>query len=110
MPAELWQRLAPEKRLLFECAQAILDDLGTGAAVPAADLCARLGRPLTELVTALKLLRALELIEVGPGATLRVVAVPADPIHVRGPDGRWRWIFVKRRIASSADFERAVWN
>jgi hypothetical protein len=110
MPAELWQRLAPEKRVLFECAQAILDDLGTGTLVPAADLCERLGRPLTELVTALKLLRALELIEIGPGATLRVVAVPADPLHVRGPDGRWRWIFCRRRIGESAERDGAILN
>jgi hypothetical protein len=110
MPAELWLRLGPEKRELFVCAQSILDELGESLGVPVNELCDRLKRPLTELIGALKLLRALELIEVGPGATLRVVALPDEPVHVQGPDGRWRWIFVKRRIAQSSELERAVWN
>jgi hypothetical protein len=109
MPAELWTRLAPHKRGMFESAQAILDSLGR-AAVPLKELCRRLRRSVSSLLPALKLLRALELIEVGPGGTLRVIALPDEPLHVQGPDGRWRWIFVKRRLVTPGELERAVWH
>jgi hypothetical protein len=110
MPAELWLKLGPEKRGLFASAQAVLDDLTSsdGALLP--ELCERLGRTISELLAPLKLLRTLELIEVGPGAMLRAIAVPAEPLHVRGPDGRWRWIFVRRRLVRDSDLERATWN
>jgi hypothetical protein len=110
MPAELWLRLAPEKRVVFTSAQAILDDLGQSDAVPLVDLCERLGRTPSELLAPLRLLHALELIAVGPGATLRVIALPAEPVHVKGPDGRWRGIFVKRRLLKDSELVSAVLN
>jgi hypothetical protein len=110
MPAELWLRLDPQKRGLFASAQAILDDLIGSDGVPLSLLCARLGRTIKQLLAPLKLLRTLELIEVGPGATLRAIAVPAEPLHVRGPDGRWRWIFVRRRLIRDSELARATWN
>jgi hypothetical protein len=110
MPAELWVKLLPEKRKMFESAQAILDDLLEDNGTPIAELCVRLDRTLNELIAPLRLLKALELIEVGPGATLRVIAIPDEPLHVQGPDGRWRWIFVKRRLTHPSELERAVWH
>jgi predicted transcriptional regulator len=110
MPAELWLALAPEKRRLFTSAQAILDDLTAADGSSLTELCERMGRSVKELIAPLKLLRRLELIEVGPGPMLRVIAVPAEPLHVRGPDGRWRWIFVRRRLVRDLDLERATWN
>lgn len=110
MPEELWLRLAPKKRELFVRAQTILDGLGLRQDVSITDLCEELGRPMQELLAPLRLLRALELIEVGPNATLRVIAIPDEPVRAQGPDGRWRWIFVKRRLTSATDAERLVWN
>lgn len=110
MPEELWLRLAPKKREMFTDAQAILDELERALEVPIADLSELVGRPLGQLLAPLRLLRALELIEVGRGGVLRVIAIPAEPVRVRGPDGRWRWIFVKRRLAPTCDLDRIVWN
>ncbi len=112
MPAELWGELLPEKRRMFESAQAILDQLmlDTERGVAIADLCVQMDVALTDLLGPLRLLKALELIEVGPGTQLRVIAVPDEPLHVCGPDGRWRWIFVKRRLTRASDLERAVWH
>lgn len=112
MPAELWLGLGPEKRRMFESAQAILDQLveTDGEGIDIAELCVSLDVELTELLGPLRLLKALELIDVGPGTLLRAIAIPDEPLHVCGPDGRWRWIFVKRRLTSPSELERAVWH
>jgi hypothetical protein len=98
MPPELWHRLETRRRAIFLEAQTVIDQLHEKQSMAAVQLCRLLGRTLDGLLPALRLLRALELIDVGPGATIVLVALPDDPIRVKGPDGKWRWMFVSRPL------------
>ena len=98
MPAELWQRLEAHRRAIFVEAQTVLDRLRGETSIPAVELCREMEKSLDDLLPALRLLRALELIDVGPGATIVLVAIPDDPLRIKGPDGKWRWMFVSRPL------------
>jgi hypothetical protein len=98
MPQELWHQLESHRRAIFVEAQTVLDRLRSVESIAAVELCQQMGRTLDGLLPALRLLRALELIDVGPGATIVLVALPDDPIRVQGPDGKWRWMFISRPL------------
>ena len=98
MPPELWHRLEAHRRAIFVEAQTLLDRLSNVESIAAVELCSWMGRTLDGLLPALRLLRALELIDVGPGATIVLVALPDEPIRIEGPDGKWRWMFVARPL------------
>jgi hypothetical protein len=98
MPQELWLRLESHRRAIFVEAKTVLDRLRAVESIAAVELCQQMGRTLDGLLPALRLLRALELIDVGPGATIILVAIPDDPIRVQGPDGKWRWMFISRPL------------
>jgi hypothetical protein len=98
MPPELWHRLEADRRAIFVEAQTVLDRLSNVETIAAVDLCQLMGRTLEGLLPALRLLRALELIDVGPGATIVLVALPDEPIRIEGPDGKWRWMFIARPL------------
>lgn len=98
MPPELWHRLEDHRRAIFVEAQTVLDRLRSAESIAAVDLCRQMSRTLEGLLPALRLLRALELIDVGPGATIVLVALPDEPLRVKGPDGKWRWMFVSRPL------------
>jgi hypothetical protein len=102
MPVELWHRLEPSRRGIFVEAQTVIDRLCDVVSMPAVELCRSLGRTLQGMLPALRLLRALELIDVGPGATIVLVATPEDPVRVKGPDGKWRWMFVSKPLRDPA--------
>jgi hypothetical protein len=98
MPQELWLQLESHRRAIFVEAQTVLDRLRGVESIAAVELCKQMGRTLEGLLPALRLLRALELIDVGPGATIVLVALPDDPIRIKGPDGKWRWMFISRPL------------
>ena len=98
MPQELWLRLESHRRAIFVEAQTVLDRLQRVQSIPAQDLCRDMRRTLDGLLPALRLLRALELIDVGPGATIVLIALPDEPVRVQGPDGKWRWMFISRPL------------
>ena len=102
MPAELWANLAEEKRTIFHLAQEILDCLTEPSRLGLKETCSRVGRPLQTLLPAFKLLEAIGLIEVSPGPTVNLRALPDEHVRVVGPDGKIRWIFVTRPIRTSA--------
>jgi hypothetical protein len=98
MPPELWHRLEDHRRAIFVEAQTVLDRLRSVESIAAIELCRQMSRTLEGLLPALRLLRALELIDVGPGATIVLVALPDEPLRIQGPDGKWRWMFVSRPL------------
>lgn len=98
MPPELWHRLESHRRAIFVEAQTVLDRLQRVEKIQATELCRQMKRTLDGLLPALRLLRALELIDVGPGATIVLVALPDEPLRVKGPDGKWRWMFISRPL------------
>lgn len=99
LTAELWAGLTPAQQTVYRRAEALLDVLESTRQASIGDLIA--SGPGGEVLRALEVLEGMDLIrvdasEVGP--LVRLVAVPADHIAIKGPDGRQRWVFIAQPL------------
>jgi hypothetical protein len=100
---ELWEALTPSQRELFRRADHLLDTFAFNpeASQTLDDLVARSGDEADDVLSALKLLDTMALVNVEPsedGPIFSLRATPEEHVRIQGPDNKPRWVFIARPI------------
>lgn len=100
---ELWEALTPTQRELFERADKLLGEFtfDPDLAQSLDDLVEKSGRDADDVLSALRLLDTMALVNVessedGPIFSLR--ATPEEHMRINGPDNKPRWVFIARPV------------
>jgi hypothetical protein len=100
---ELWEALTPTQQKLFLRADHLLDafTFQPEAAQSLDDLVEKSGDDADDVLSALRLLDTMSLVNVesgddGPIFSLR--ATPEEHVRIQGPDNKPRWVFIARPV------------
>jgi hypothetical protein len=100
---ELWEALTPTQRDLFQRADHLLDTF-TGepeSAQSLDDLVEKSGDDADDVLSALRLLDTMALVNVEPsddGPIFSLRATPEEHVRIQGPDNKPRWVFIARPV------------
>jgi hypothetical protein len=100
---ELWEGLTPTQRELFQRADHLLDafTFDPRLAQSLDDLVEKSGDDADEVLSALRLLDTMALVNVEPsddGPVFSLRATPEEHVRIQGPDKKPRWVFIARPI------------
>lgn len=100
---ELWEALTPTQRDLFQRADYLLDTFTfePEAAQSLDDLVEKSGDDADDVLSALRLLDTMALVNVEPsddGPIFSLRATPEEHVQIKGPDNKPRWVFIARPV------------
>jgi hypothetical protein len=100
---ELWEALTPTQRELFQRADHLLDafTFDPASAQSLDDLVEKSGDDEDEVLSALRLLDTMALVNVEPseeGPIFSLRATPEEHVRITGPDNKPRWVFIARPV------------
>jgi hypothetical protein len=100
---ELWEGLTPTQRELFQRADHLLDafTFDPRLAQSLDDLVEKSGDDADDVLSALRLLDTMALVNVEPsddGPVFSLRATPEEHVRIQGPDKKPRWVFIARPI------------
>lgn len=100
---ELWEALTPTQRELFQRADHLLDAFTFDPATTQSldDLVEKSGDDADEVLSALRLLDTMALVNVEPseeGPIFSLRATPEEHVRITGPDNKPRWVFIARPV------------
>lgn len=100
---ELWEALTPTQRELFERADHLLDAFTFAPQVAQSldDLVEKSGDDADDVLSALRLLDTMALVNVEPseeGPIFSLRATPEEHVRITGPDNKPRWVFIARPV------------
>ena len=100
---ELWEGLTPTQRELFQRADHLLDafTFQPQLAQSLDDLVEKSGDDADDVLSALRLLDTMALVNVEPsdeGPIFSLRATPEEHVRIQGPDKKPRWVFIARPV------------
>jgi hypothetical protein len=100
---ELWEALTPSQRELFQRADHLLDTFTFAPELAQSldDLVEKSGDDADDVLSALKLLDTMALVNVEPsddGPVFSLRATPEEHMRIQGPDKKPRWVFIARPV------------
>ncbi|MDF3068600.1 MAG: hypothetical protein K0R38_4201 [Polyangiaceae bacterium] len=100
---ELWEALTPTQRQLFQRADHLLDafTFDPESTQSLDDLVEKSGDDADEVLSALRLLDTMALVNVEPseeGPIFSLRATPEEHVRITGPDNKPRWVFIARPV------------
>jgi hypothetical protein len=100
---ELWEALTPSQRELFQRADHLLDAFAFAPEVSQTldDLVEKSGDDADDVLSALRLLDNMALVNVEPsddGPVFSLRATPEEHVRIQGPDNKPRWVFIARPV------------
>lgn len=100
---ELWEALTPTQRELFQRADHLLDAFTFDPASTQSldDLVEQSGDDADDVLSALRLLDTMALVNVEPseeGPIFSLRATPEEHVRITGPDNKPRWVFIARPV------------
>ena len=100
---ELWEGLTPSQRELFQRADHLLDafTFDPQLAQSLDDLVEKSGDDADDVLSALRLLDTMALVNVEPsdeGPVFSLRATPEEHVRIQGPDNKPRWVFIARPV------------
>ena len=111
---ELWEALTPTQRELFQRADHLLDTFTFAPEVEQSldDLVEKSGNDADDVLSALRLLDTMALVNVEPsddGPIFSLRATPEEHVRIQGPDKKPRWVFIARPV-ERADVDPSTLN
>lgn len=100
---ELWEALTPTQQELFQRADSLLDAFTFQPEVAQSldDLVEKSGNDADDVLSALRLLDTMALVNVEPseeGPIFSLRATPEEHVRIKGPDNKPRWVFIARPV------------
>jgi hypothetical protein len=100
---ELWEALTPMQRELFKRADHLLGEFTFNPEAPQSldDLVEKSGDEADEVLSALRLLDTMALVNIEPsedGPVFSLRATPEEHVRIQGPDNKPRWVFIARPV------------
>jgi hypothetical protein len=100
---ELWEALTPTQQELFQRADHLLDafTFDPELAQSLDDLVEKSGNDADDVLSALRLLDTMALVNVEPsddGPIFSLRATPEEHVRIKGPDNKPRWVFIARPV------------
>jgi hypothetical protein len=100
---ELWEALTPTQQALFKRADHLLDAFTFQPELSQSldDLVEKSGNDADDVLSALRLLDTMALVNVEPsddGPVFSLRATPEEHVRIKGPDNKPRWVFIARPV------------
>jgi hypothetical protein len=100
---ELWDALTPTQRELFQRADHLLDTFTFQPQLAQSldDLVEKSGDEADDVLSALRLLDTMALVNIEPsddGPIFSLRATPEEHVRIQGPDKKMRWVFIARPV------------
>jgi hypothetical protein len=102
IPPDVWAQVSPDEKVVLRRAQHILDHLVVRETIKLPDLREVTGLDVEDLLTGLRALVGMHLVEFdneGRDLVAKLIAVPDEHVRVIGPDEKPRWLFVARPLS-----------